>query len=181
MASVAAIAVAVPWAYAGERRRPMSTLPVIEVWKAKHEMWLKQDGRISRRFRIYLGRQIEATKEHQGDGRTPVGKYYVAEKRAKSSFRRFLGISYPNIDDAERAFAERLITADQWADILFANLRGQVPPWQTPLGGRVGIHGHGGRDDFGFDWTKGCIAVSDDDIDYLYARVPVGAPVIIHD
>jgi murein L,D-transpeptidase YafK len=153
----------------------------LEVWKTKRELWLKRGDRIIRKFRISLGMDPAETKLHQGDGRTPVGKYYVTEKRPNSPFHRFLGISYPNIDDAERGFAAHLISADQWADILFANLQHQPPPWHTPLGGRVGIHGEGGRNALGVDWTEGCIAVSDDAIEYLYHVVPVGTPVIIHD
>jgi murein L,D-transpeptidase YafK len=153
----------------------------LEVWKGKREMWLKFGNRVTRKFPVVLGRQPVATKLRQGDLRTPVGKYYVCEKRSRSRFRRFLGISYPNVDDAERGFSDHLITADQWADILFANLRRQVPPWRTPLGGRIGIHGHGGRQMIGADWTEGCIAVGDDEIEYLYRVVPVGTPVTIHD
>jgi hypothetical protein len=158
-----------------------SAQPTLEVWKAKREMWLKYGDRVMRSFRISLGTNPVATKLHRGDGRTPVGSYYVCEKRPSKRFRRFLGISYPNVDDAERAFAAQLISADQWADILFANLRKRVPPWRTALGGWVGIHGHGGRRTMGIDWTEGCIAVSDRDIDYLYGVIPVGTPVIIHD
>src|SRR5262249_6973764 len=85
----------------------------------------------------------------------------------------------PNINDAERAFASRLISADQWADIFFANVRQTVPPSWTVLGGHVGIHGYGDRAAVPVDWTLGCIAVSNADIEYLYDRVPLGTPVII--
>ncbi len=168
-------------ALAHEVRSRNDSTAMLEVWKAKHEMWLKQNGHVVRKFRISLGSEPGSAKDHQGDGRTPVGTYYVSDKRANSPFHRFLGISYPNIDDAERGFAEHLISADQWADILFANLQGQPPPSHTALGGRVGIHGLGGRRAEGIDWTAGCIAVSDEDIDYLFRVVPVGTPVTIHD
>jgi murein L,D-transpeptidase YafK len=171
----------VSFAHAGERQPSGQALPVLQVWKQKHEMWLEQKGMVTRKFRVALGPQSSATKQYRGDGRTPVGTYYVVEKRPKSPFRHFLGINYPNIDDAERGFAEHLITADQWADILFATLRGEPPPSRTALGGRVGIHGYGGRPEAAIDWTQGCIAVSDADIDYLYPLVPIGTPVKIHD
>ena len=98
-----------------------------------------------RQFRVALGRQPRFGKEVQGDDRTPVGRYYIADKNADSRFHRFLGLSYPNIDDAERGYQRGLIGAEQWADIFFANLRGDAPPSGTALGGRVGIHGFGGR------------------------------------
>jgi murein L,D-transpeptidase YafK len=160
------------------RPGPQSELR-IHVWKTQHEMWLQDGDRILRKFTVALGREPTAGKVMRGDGRTPQGRYYVCEKRPQSRFHRFLAISYPNIDDAERAFAEHLITADEWADIFVANVRQTQPPWSTPLGGDVGIHGYGGRRPIAADWTKGCIAVSDADIDYLYDRVPLGTPVII--
>ncbi len=154
--------------------------PVIEVWKADRRMELRSGEEVVREFRIVLGTEPRLSKNRRGDGRTPVGHYYISDKNDNSRFRRFLGISYPNLDDAERAYGERLIDAGQWADIFFANLRHGIPPWQTPLGGRVGIHGFGGRPLVPIDWTEGCIAVSDDDIDFLYDRVGVGTPVIIN-
>jgi murein L,D-transpeptidase YafK len=153
----------------------------IHVHKTRHEMRLQEGDRVLRTFQIALGKQPTAGKVIRGDGRTPEGRYYVCEKRPRSRFRRFLGISYPNVDDAEKAYAERLISADEWADIFFANLRQTVPPWSTALGGRVGIHGYGGREELPVDWTQGCIAVSDADIDYLYGVVPLGTPVVIGD
>ena len=160
--------------------RPLGEL-TIQVWKARHEMQLMDADRVVRTFHIALGKEPTASKLQRGDGRTPEGRYYICEKRPQSRFHRFLGISYPNIDDAERAFAQRLITADQWAGIFMANVRQSIPPWSTALGGRVGIHGYGGHTPIPMDWTKGCIAVSDADIDYLYDRVPLGTPVIISD
>jgi murein L,D-transpeptidase YafK len=151
----------------------------LRVWKQRHEMWLEDGGQVMRKFQVALGKDLNAGKLFRGDGRTPEGTYYICEKRPRSRFHRFLGISYPNVDDAERAFAERLISADEWANIFFANLERTTPPWSTLMGGRVGIHGYGGRPPVPVDWTEGCIAVSDVDIDYLYDRVPLGTRVVI--
>jgi murein L,D-transpeptidase YafK len=151
----------------------------IRVWKGRHEMWLEDGDRILKKFHVALGKNPAAGKLSRGDGRTPQGTYYICEKRPRSRFRRFLGISYPNIDDAERAFAQHLISADEWADIFFANVEQMIPPWSTAMGGRVGIHGYGGHPPVSIDWTEGCIAVSDADIDYLYDRVRLGTRVVI--
>ena len=156
-------------------------IPVIEIWKAQRKLELREGDTVIRDFRVALGQEPRFGKEHQGDGRTPVGRYYVSDKKADSRFHRFLGISYPNIDDAERGYRSGLITATQWADIFFANLRGDTPRADTSLGGRVGIHGYGGRPYVPVDWTEGCIALSDDDIEFLYARAPVGTPIIINE
>lgn len=152
----------------------------LRIFKRRHEMVLVDNKQLVRKFTVALGRAPVGAKLVRGDNRTPEGRYYVCEKNANSRFHRFLGLSYPNREDADRGFARRLISADQWGDIFFANLQRTVPPWSTPLGGRVGIHGQSGRD-MSLDWTEGCIAVSDADIDYLYATVPVGTPVIISD
>lgn len=155
--------------------------PVIEIWKGPRRMELRAGDELVREFRIALGPAPRMPKEKQGDGRTPVGRYYVSDKLPASRFRRFLGISYPNPDDAERGYTSRLIDANEWADIFFANLRGGIPTWRTALGGRVGIHGLGGRPLLPVDWTEGCVAVSDEEIDFLYERVPVGTTVIINE
>jgi len=155
--------------------------PVIEIWKAERKLELRQGAVVIKDFRVALGQQPRMGKEHQGDGRTPVGRYYVSDKKVDSRFHRFLGISYPNIDDAERGYRVGLISATQWADIFFANLRGDTPPPNTILGGRVGIHGYGGRPYVPVDWTEGCIALSDQDIEFLYDRAPVGTPIIINE
>jgi hypothetical protein len=171
------IALTRAWPTRADERAPLT----IRVWKQRHEMWLEDGDQVIRKFWVALGKDPASGKLLRGDGRTPSGRYYICEKQPRSRFRKFLGISYPNIDDAERAFADRLITADEWADIFVANLRQTVPPWSTPMGGRVGIHGFGGRPLIPVDWTEGCIAVSDADIDYLYDRVPLGTPVVIND
>jgi murein L,D-transpeptidase YafK len=155
--------------------------PVIEIWKKRREMELRTGERVLRRFRVALGLSPELPKRQRGDLRTPVGRYFVCEKLPRSRFRRFLGLNYPNEQDAEGAYAEHIINATEWAGIFLENLRGGVPPWYTPLGGRVGIHGYGGRPELKVDWTEGCIAVGDEEIEYLYQRVPLGTPVIIHE
>jgi len=151
----------------------------LHVWKTRHQMALLEGDQVLRTFRVALGRDSSSSKIHRGDGRTPEGHYAIIEKRAQSRFHRFLALNYPNLDDAERAFAQRLITVEEWADIFFASVRQERPPWSTPLGGDVGIHGYGERPLIPVDWTEGCIAVSNADIDYLYDRLPVGTPVII--
>jgi hypothetical protein len=154
---------------------------MIEIWKGKREMELRDGDQVVRRFKVVLGTSPREPKQVQGDNRTPVGDYYVSDKNDRSRFRRFLGLSYPNVEDAERGYAGSLIDVKTWADIFFANLRRDRPPSSTRLGGRVGIHGFGGRPEMPIDWTQGCIAVTDAEIDYLFARVPIGTPVTIHE
>ena len=154
--------------------------PTIEIWKSQRKMELRYGTYVDRTFSVMLGRAPRLAKEERGDYRTPVGRYFIAYKKP-SRFDRFLGISYPNIEDAERGYQRGLLSADQWADIYFANLTYNPPTSRTPLGGMVGIHGFGDREYMPIDWTEGCIAVSNDEIEYLYQIVPVGTPVTIHE
>jgi murein L,D-transpeptidase YafK len=154
--------------------------PVLEIWKAQRRMELRYGDHVDRQFTVSLGRAPHFGKEERGDHRTPVGRYYVAYKKP-SRFHLFLGLSYPNIDDAEKGYQRGLISADQWADIYFANLNGDTPTSGTALGGMVGIHGFGDRDYMPVDWTEGCIAISNTEIEYLYDLLPVGTPVVIHE
>ncbi len=173
---IGVLAAAQAWsARAGDNEEVLS----LRIWKHRHEMWLEDGDQVLRKFQIALGKDLHAGKLFRGDGRTPEGTYYICQTRPQSRFHRFLGISYPNVDDAERAFAQRLISADEWTEIFFANVERTTPPWSTLMGGRVGIHGYGARPYTPADWTLGCIAVSDADIDYLYDRVPLGTRVVI--
>lgn len=161
--------------------RSDSLQPLLEVWKGRRQMEIRQGDVVLRRFRVALGGDPKLGKRIRGDGRTPVGQYFISEKNPRSSFRRFLNLSYPNIEDAERGYSDRLIDVDQWANIYLENLQFKTPNWRTLLGGRVGIHGYGNRPYSPEDWTEGCIAVSNEDIDFIYERVEIGTPVLIHE
>ncbi len=154
---------------------------VIEVRKSARQMWLKNGKDVLRQFNIVLGPAPTGGKLLRGDGRTPVGRYYISGKKPNSQFHRFLAISYPSIQDAERALDQKIISEPEWTDIFFANLQEVTPPQNTLMGGWVGIHGYGGREELPVDWTAGCIAVTNRDIDYLYDIVPLGTPVEISD
>ena len=158
----------------------------VVVWKHQRVLEVMNDDKVVRRYAVSLGISPIGRKEIRGDGKTPVGRYYVYEKRPSDRFRWFLALNYPDSDDADRAFAAGRISADTWADIWIADRTGQTPPWDTPLGAFVGIHGTGagGRKAMlrlASDWTDGCIAVSDHDIEELYSLIPVGTAVEIRE
>ncbi len=155
---------------------------VIEIWKSSHRMELRRGDEVIRDFEVGFGRDPEGTKQVRGDKRTPVGEYFVTEKHHSQRFHRFIGLSYPNIEDANRGYESGLIGADQWAKLFVAIAGGREPAQTTLLGGRIGIHGFGGRPYVpAIDWTDGCIAVSNEESEFLYENIPVGTKVRIHD
>ena len=114
-------------------------------------------------------------KRTEGDGRTPEGEFPVCQKLAAGRYGPSLGLSYPNKNDAEKGLRAGLITAEQHHTILQSIFARQRPPWDTPLGGAICIHGRGSSE----DWTRGCIALDDEDISELFALTPAGAAVHI--
>lgn len=116
------------------------------------------DGRKSvRSYKVDLGSNPEGHKRFQGDGRTPEGVYYITHKNPASRFFLSLGISYPNARDRD-----------------FARIHGRSP------GGDIFIHGQGsGAKNPPKDWTRGCAAVSDDEMAEIYNLVKPGTLIYI--
>jgi murein L,D-transpeptidase YafK len=151
------------------------TDPHILISKSKRTMVLFDGERAVRTYHIGLGRDPIEDKVREGDYRTPDGEFYVCVKNANSKFYLSLGLSYPNLEDAERGLRDKLITRAQYDQIKSAITRKARPPWDTPLGGEIFIHGNGSAT----DWTWGCIAVEDIEINELFEAVPMGCRVVI--
>lgn len=149
--------------------------PKIVVSKSARRLELYSDGRVVRAYRVVLGGDPVRDKEREGDSRTPEGDFYVCVKNERSQFYRSLGLSYPNREDAERGLRDKLITRAQHDRIVRAIARRRTPPWDTPLGGEIYIHGGGTSN----DWTRGCVALDNADMQELFDSVPVGTPVRI--
>jgi murein L,D-transpeptidase YafK len=134
----------------------------IVVYKSKRRMELWRGNRILRTYHVSLGRHPAGQKMEQGDGRTPEG-VYVIDHRKMSEYHLALHISYPDGDDIRRAAAEG------------------VSP-----GGSIMIHGQPNyltpaeRKELAKDWTAGCIALTDPEIDELWRLVDDGVPVEIN-
>jgi len=162
---------------AGASRSPLEAITDarIEVLKSKRQLILYSGDRIVKTYRIGLGFTPEGSKARQGDGRTPEGSYYVCSKNPKSQYFLSLGLSYPNEADASRGLKEGLINRIQFQQITAAIKRGGVPLWNTALGGEIFIHGAGSTK----DWTWGCVALENEDIQELFNAVPKGTPVTI--
>jgi L,D-peptidoglycan transpeptidase YkuD (ErfK/YbiS/YcfS/YnhG family) len=136
---------------------------VVIVDKFAHTCRVYRAGKPVAEFSVELGPNWMGHKRHRGDNATPEGQYVVTQKKAKRSttYYKALVINYPN--EADRRQFE-------------VNKRsGQLPPG-AQIGGLIEIHGEGGK---GFDWTNGCVALSNADMDRLYDMVDVGTRVTI--
>jgi murein L,D-transpeptidase YafK len=132
------------------------------ILKKDHVLQLIAGGKVVRTYRVALGTGGLAPKQREGDARTPEGHYIIDNRNAASAYHKALHISYPNSEDRQRA------------------ARLGVSP-----GGAVMIHGlPNGKGYIGaahrlYDWTLGCVAVTDQEIDEIWQLVPVGTPVEI--
>jgi murein L,D-transpeptidase YafK len=149
--------------------------PGIVVMKSKRLLELYSGTAVVRTYRIGLGLNPVDDKERQGDRRTPEGDFYVFTRNSKSAFYLSLGLSYPNVEDAERGLRQKLISRVQHDAIVKAIKRKATPPQNTALGGDIYIHGNGASS----DWTWGCVALENEDIKELFEAVRVGTPVTI--
>lgn len=148
---------------------------VVVIHKAERVLGLYVGGRLVEAYPIGLGAHPEGHKEKQGDRRTPEGLYHICTRNARSQFHLFLGISYPKKGDADLALRGRRISPEEHRAITEAIGAGRQPPWDTALGGEIGIHG-GGADR---DWTLGCIALENDAVERLWDTLKIGDPVLI--
>ncbi|CAA9499102.1 MAG: ErfK/YbiS/YcfS/YnhG family protein [uncultured Sphingomonas sp.] len=152
------------WDYAGARCTPSPPPQVDALYVDKSERRLSayRRGELVRTFRVALGRGGLLPKERQGDGRVPEGRYLITTRNPNSAYHLSLRIGYPTPDQA--ATAARL---------------GIAP------GGEIMIHGlPNGRGTIGSrhslaDWTEGCIALTNPEIEWLYRAVPDGTPIEI--
>ena len=134
----------------------------IVIEKAARKMTVYHKGAVLKTYSISLGGEPVGAKERQGDHRTPEGTYTISGRNAKSKFHRSLRISYPSTADRERA---RKAKVDPGGDIM---IHGLPNGW-----GWLGA-GH-----LKSDWTDGCIAVTNREIEEIWELVPDGTTVVI--
>ncbi len=139
------------------------TVTGIEIHKAERKMYLLHQGTVLRTYDIALGGNPVGHKQFEGDGKTPEGVYFISHKNPKSTYHLSLGVSYPN--DADRAFAAS---------------QGKQP------GGDIFIHGGPPKKVSGrprvlrnADWTAGCIAVTDKEIEEIFSMIETRTSVRI--
>jgi len=139
-----------------------TTADRIVVEKSKRTLSLYRAGKLLKSYKIALGKNPVGPKQREGDSRTPEGRYVIDFRKADSKFHRALHISYPNAEERRRA-----------------RERGVQP------GGAIMIHGlPNGTGAIGAahrlrDWTDGCIAVTNEEIEEIWRVVPNGTAIVI--
>jgi murein L,D-transpeptidase YafK len=139
-----------------------TTIDRILVEKSERKLLISRGGKVLKTYRVALGRNPIGAKEQEGDNKTPEGIYTIDYRNPKSDYHLALHISYPSAEDTTRA-AQRGVNAG--FDIMIHGL----PNGQSWIGAA-----HRQK-----DWTAGCIAVTDEEIDELYRVTPDGTTVEI--
>lgn len=134
----------------------------VVVYKSRRQLLLIDHGRVVKRFHISLGERPVGPKIHEGDMRTPVGHYRLDWKNADSRFYMSIHISYPNARDRARA---RRLGENPGDDIMIHGLPDHMRRPRSYY-----LH---------HDWTHGCIAVSDDAMQWIWMAVRRGTPIDI--
>jgi len=134
----------------------------ILVLKSERTLVLYSGTQELRRYRVALGGEPVGPKQRQGDHRTPEGKYVIDRRNARSQFHRALHISYPNAADRDRA---RRAGVAPGGDIMLHGL-------PNGMGGLGKLHRLR-------DWTDGCIAVTNEEIEEIWRLVTDGTPIEI--
>ena len=129
----------------------------IQVFKEARVMQFLHNNSLLRQYRFDLGFNPVGHKTEEGDGRTPEGAYRINRKNPNSQFHLSIGISYPNASDVAQARA-----------------RGVSP------GGDIFIHGTPSRWIGQRDWTWGCIAVTNEEMDEIYPMIETGTKIFLY-
>jgi murein L,D-transpeptidase YafK len=132
------------------------------ILKKDHVLQLLAGGKVIKTYSVALGQGGLAAKEREGDGRTPEGHYVIDARNADSHYHLALHVSYPNAEDRKRA--AKMGVAPGGAIMIHG-----LPKGQGWIGAAHRLH----------DWTLGCIAVTDPEIEEIWKLVPTGTPVEI--
>ena len=160
---------------------------IIEISKTDRSLAVKQDNKVIKEYNIAHGKGGKGTKKQRGDNKTPTGTYTVVNFKADSKFHFFMQLNYPNPLDAWRGYRNEIISAAEFRNIVKAYKRKRLPPQDTRLGGQIGIHGIGwttaekNRIHETQNWTEGCIALKNEEVNDLKKYVSLGTKVVIQE
>ena len=153
--------------------------------KKDKELIVEKEGEVIKKYHIATGKGGKGTKRKQGDSKTPQGVYRISKFKESNRFHYFIQLDYPNLVDAWYGYKNEVIDAKEFKRIATAYKNREIPPQDTKLGGFIGIHGLGEENEKklaihqDINWTEGCIALTNAEINDLRKFVDVGTPVII--
>lgn len=161
----------------------------------REEIWLQVDTqalelRVMRGLdvlRVYqdiaIGRSGTTENKRRLDGKTPLGEYRISLIKNNSKFHRFYGFDYPHLKHADHALQRGELSVEDYLRIRNAVRAGRVAPQDTPLGGHLGIHGIGSGElevHTDFNWTNGCVALTNEQVEELARWLRVGTRVVVY-
>ncbi len=150
--------------------RPDAKVDLILVEKRAHRLALVSGDEVVATYSVAIGRGGYGPKGYEGDRITPTGAYEITAHIPRSKWHTFLALSYPT--EADEARYRELVA------------RGQAPAG-VGAGSGIALHGRSAHLKDGLhklvDWTLGCVALDNDEIDEIAARAPVGTKVLIRD
>jgi murein L,D-transpeptidase YafK len=149
----------------------------VVVRKSARNLAFCNNGALIANYHAALGSAPLDDKAREGDGRTPQGTYYVAAKLDPSQFHKALLLSYPSTADADQGLVDDIIDQSTRDSIAAANTSCGVPDQNTGMGGEIEIHGNN-NSTLG-DWTVGCVAVTDAEIDAIFLDMEVGDTIVV--
>lgn len=138
-------------------------ITAVLVKKSERSLYLLHDGQVVKKYRIMLGPRPKGPKLLEGDERTPEGRYTLDFKNSNSRFYKSIRVSYPNQHDLERA---RKYNTDPGGSIM---IHGMKNSWNEKT------MAHAEK----FNWTDGCIAVKNSDMDEIWDAIEIGTPIEI--
>ena len=149
----------------------------------KEILSIRQNGsNVAEFHNIAFGSSGVGIKQKKGDNITPLGKFSIGWITEQSHFKLFIGLNYPTLDYAERGLSQKIIKKKDFDHIRLALEQGKIPPQNTALGGLIGIHGLGKASlkiHKLANWTSGCIALDNKQIENLRRLVHPKMTVII--
>jgi len=143
---------------------------------------MKADEIVRRYDNISIGRGGASDSRRLRDGATPLGRYHVTEITRETDFHVFIRLDYPSLADTRQAYKAGRIDMATYERFRRAAIDGRPPPQDTILGGNIGIHGIGAGDPDiheNFNWTRGCVALTNEQLDDLLPSVHPGMTVVI--
>jgi murein L,D-transpeptidase YafK len=143
---------------------------------------MRGDTELRRYDNIAIGSNGPTLAKLVSDETTPLGDFHISGINPRSRYHLFLALDYPTMEHAQRALEDGRIDIEEYVAVSNAWLAGDPPPQNTRLGGYLGIHGlgDGSTEIHGIvNWTDGCIAVTNEQVDELASLVGVGTKVSV--